>query len=40
MKKLFILILTAAMAVPSFAQFGKSHSRFNHDNVKAITVFA
>ena len=35
MKKLFILILTAAMAVPSFAQFGKSHSRFNHDNVES-----
>lgn len=35
MKKLFILILTAAMAVPSFAQFGNSHSRYNHDNVES-----
>lgn len=35
MKKLFILILAGMMAAPSFAQFGASRSRYNHDNTES-----
>ena len=35
MKKLFILILAAMMAAPSFAQFSKSHNRYDHNNTES-----
>lgn len=35
MRKLLFLILAGMMAVPSFAQFTTSHSRYNHNNTES-----